>query len=180
MSDTKGELRAKMRGIAENRRGQAALSASLARQLQSWPLWQSSARIAAFSALSGEPEILDPWPQGKQIALPRISGPELTFRWTASRAELRPGRFGILEPPAEAPETGSKFDLILVPGLAFDHRGGRLGRGKGYYDRFLSSVRGLRAGVCFEDQIVESVPVEPHDLRMDYLVTPSSIFRCGA
>jgi len=54
-----------------------------------------------------------------------------------------------------------------------------LGRGRGYYDRFLAGARGLRLGVCFEDQIVEAVPSEAHDLRMDFLVTPSAIYRCG-
>ena len=70
--------------------------------------------------------------------------------------------------------------MILVPGLAFDLRGGRLGRGRGYYDRFLAGATGLRVGVCFEDQIVADVPLEPHDLRMDFVVTPSSICRCGS
>ena len=180
MSDTKTELRAKMREIAGGRAGAAALSASLEKLLRNYPLWQSSARIAAFSALSGEPDVIDPWPKEKRVALPRISDANLTFHWVTCREELRPGRFGILEPPAEASEAGNGFDLILVPGLAFDLQGGRLGRGKGYYDRFLSTASGLRAGVCFEDQIVEAIPGEPHDVRMDFVVTPSAISRCGS
>ena len=180
MSDTKTELRAKMRAIAGKRADSTALSASLSKQLRNCPLWQSSAMIAAFSALSDEPDALDPWPQKKRVALPRISDADLTFHWVACREELRPGRFGISEPPAEASEAGNGFDLILVPGLAFDLRGGRLGRGKGYYDRFLPTASGLRVGVCFEDQIVEAIPGEPHDVRMDFVVTPSAISRCGS
>jgi 5-formyltetrahydrofolate cyclo-ligase len=66
-----------------------------------------------------------------------------------------------------------------VPGLAFDRRGGRLGRGKGYYDRFLLETSGLRVGICFEDQVVEKIPGEAHDLRMDFLITPAGIFPCA-
>jgi 5-formyltetrahydrofolate cyclo-ligase len=179
MSGEKTALRRKMRQLAEKRGGVASLSLQLARQLRDWPLWQSSAAVAAFSALDGEPDVLDPWPQDKRIALPRVCGEELKFHWVASQAELLTGHFGILEPAAEAPDAGSEFALILIPGMAFDLRGGRLGRGRGYYDRFLAGASGLRAGVCFEDQIVEAVPSEAHDLRMDCVVTPSAIYRCG-
>jgi len=180
MSDSKTALRAKMRLLAEKRSDDTSLSRQLASQLRVWSLWQSSGMIASYAALVGEPEVLDPWPQDKRIALPRVLGEDLQFHWVASRAELQPGRFGILEPAADAPIAGNDFDLILVPGLAFDLRGGRLGRGKGFYDRFLSTACGLRAGVCFEDQIEGEVPVEPHDLRMDFVITPSAISRCGS
>ena len=180
MSDEKTALRASMRQLAQIRRDAAALSSSLANKLQDWPLWQAAGTIAVFSALPGEPDVLDPWPVDKRVALPRVCGRELTFHWVASREELSPGNFGISEPSAEASPAGNEFDLILVPGLAFDLRGGRLGRGKGFYDRFLAEARGLRAGVCFDDQIVGNVPLDPHDLRMDFVVTPSSIYRCGS
>ena len=72
-----------------------------------------------------------------------------------------------------------RFDLILVPGLAFDKSGARLGRGRGFYDRFLAGITGFRVGVCFDWQLVESVPVEAHDIRMDAVVTPSQIIVCG-
>lgn len=180
MSADKAALRLQMRGIAETRSDASALSSRLVLQLGNWSFWQAFGKIAAFSALSGEPDALDPWPGNKRIALPRVCGEELMFHWVASRAELQPGKFGILEPSAEASPAGNDFDLILVPGLAFDLHGGRLGRGKGFYDRFLADARGLRAGVCFDNQIVDSVPAEAHDLRMDFLVTPSAISRCGS
>ena len=180
MSDAKTALRAKMREIAETRGDAAALSRQLASQLRDWPLWQSSGNIAAFSAIAGEPDALDPWPVDKRVALPRVAGEELMFHWVAGRDKLLTGKFGIREPSPDATPAGNGFDLILVPGLAFDLRGGRLGRGKGFYDGFLSGARGIRAGVCFEDQIADEVALEPHDQRMDFLVTPSAIFRCGS
>lgn len=177
MKAEKDSLRKKMRGLASRRA--AVPSASLAERLRGWTFWRQASCVCVFSALAGEPDVLASWPEGKRIAMPRVEGDDLKFHWVASRAELRPGRFGILEPVGEVPDAGSGFDLILVPGMAFDLRGGRLGRGKGFYDRFLSNARGLRVGVCFEDQIVGDVPVEPHDLRMNFVVTPSAIYRCG-
>ncbi len=178
MKAEKDSLRKKTRGLV--RHHAPVLSASLAERLRGWTFWQQASCVCVFSALADEPDVLPSWPEGKRIAMPRVEGDELQFRWVASRGELRPGRFGILEPASEAPDAGSEFDLILVPGKAFDLQGGRLGRGKGFYDRFLAEARGLRAGVCFDDQIVEGVPLEPHDLRMDFVVTPSSIYRCGS
>ena len=180
MSGDKSALRSKMRGIAETRSKASALSLQLSAQLRAWPLWQSYRTVAAFSALAGEPDALEPWPQDKQIALPRVLGNVMTFHPVRSRDALVHGKFGILEPPADSNCAGSQFDLILVPGLAFDLGGGRLGRGKGYYDRFLAGAHGIRAGICFDDQIVDHVPMELHDLRMDFVVTPSAIYRCGS
>ncbi len=97
-----------------------------------------------------------------------------------SREELVPGAFGVMEPRDSAiAADGSPFDLILVPGMAFDRSGGRLGRGKGYYDRYLAAASGFKAGVCFDDQVVGEIPREAHDVPMDALVTPSGIILCA-
>ena len=103
------------------------------------------------------------------------------MRRVASPDELAPGKFGVLEPASDAPESPGNWDLILVPGMAFDRRGGRLGRGRGYYDRFLSIHRDiLRVGICFDEQLVSSVPSEDHDIRMHALITPSAILSFAA
>ena len=180
MSDDKTALRAKMREIEGSRSDVCSLSSRLVRQLGRWPLWQAARTVCAFAALRAEPDALDPWPDDKRIALPRVAGDALVFHWVTGRDGLLSGKFGILEPAADAAEAENEFNLILIPGLAFDLHGGRLGRGKGFYDRFLAGARGLRAGVCFDDRIVESVPIDPHDLRMDFVVTPSLIYRCGS
>jgi 5-formyltetrahydrofolate cyclo-ligase len=65
--------------------------------------------------------------------------------------------------------------LILVPGVAFDLQGNRLGRGKGFYDRLLAEIRGVKCGVAFEEQIVDEIPVGSHDAAMDFIVTPSRV-----
>jgi 5-formyltetrahydrofolate cyclo-ligase len=88
------------------------------------------------------------------------------------------GKFGNLEPKANAPKAPFESDFIVVPGLAFDPSGGRLGRGAGYYDRLLTKFQGVRIGVCFTELLVERVPCEDHDIRMDFVVTPEGIISC--
>jgi 5-formyltetrahydrofolate cyclo-ligase len=112
---------------------------------------------------------------GKTVTLPQTD--PATGCYAASivrnREEMRPGRFGVPEPPAGCPVILlNQLDLVLVPGVAFDLLGGRLGRGKGFYDRLLAQVRGHKCGVAFDLQIVSSVPVEPHDIRVDSILTP--------
>jgi len=69
--------------------------------------------------------------------------------------------------------SGNRLDLILVPGIAFDLRGRRLGRGKGYYDRWLPALRGKTCGVAFDEQIVDDIPLEPHDVVVNCILTPT-------
>jgi 5-formyltetrahydrofolate cyclo-ligase len=66
-----------------------------------------------------------------------------------------------------------KFDLILVPGMAFDLSGNRLGRGQGFYDRILAEVSGIKCGVCHNFQLLENIPTEPHDAQVDFIFTPA-------
>ena len=88
--------------------------------------------------------------------------------------DLSHGQFGIREPSGHCIAVPpNRLDLILVPGVAFDSHGRRLGRGKGFYDQLLESVRGTTCGVAFDEQIVESVPVEPHDVHLNCILTPT-------
>lgn len=99
--------------------------------------------------------------------------------------ELLPGMWGILEPPQERRgEQGKEvlpeeLDCIMVPGVAFDAGGGRLGNGVGYYDRLLKEVRKDTAliGVCYEVQMVSEVIMEPHDVYMDYIITEKKVYK---
>ena len=87
---------------------------------------------------------------------------------------LRAGAFGIAEPDVDAePCEPSEIDLIVVPGTAFTQAGARMGRGRGYYDKYLSQpgFRGVKVGVCYAHQLVGELPVEPHDVFMDYVIT---------
>jgi 5-formyltetrahydrofolate cyclo-ligase len=119
--------------------------------------------------------------QGKRTLFPRarIDG-VLEFRRVRVWEDLRPGRYGVLEPTPEAPlEATAEMDLVLVPGLAFDSMGRRLGSGKGFYDRtFSAGHRGpLLFGMAFSFQLVDEVPSEPTDRRMDAVLTEEEIVR---
>ncbi|MDH7504125.1 MAG: 5-formyltetrahydrofolate cyclo-ligase, partial [Verrucomicrobiota bacterium] len=98
---------------------------------------------------------------------------------TDSKADLIPGFKGIMEPGPKCPTLPlAELDFVLVPGLGFDATGARLGRGKGYYDRILAGVRGKRCGVAMDWQVVESIPASAHDMKVDFILTPTRWIQC--
>lgn len=109
---------------------------------------------------------------GKTILLPRVTG-ESTMelrRYTGPR-DLAYGAYGIMEPTGEVFTDYASVDLAIVPGMAFDPSGNRMGRGKGYYDRFLPQIKHTyKIGVCFPFQMTESIPCDKYDVRMDEIL----------
>ena len=122
--------------------------------------------------------------KGIQIALPRVSGDTLVFSEQDSTEDLHPGMFGIMEPRPEADEVEyGDMCAICLPGLAFDRRGARIGYGKGYYDRYIGQHaqerRPLLIGVAYDFQLVDYLPQDVYDRRLDYIVTPSQTFEAA-
>lgn len=116
--------------------------------------------------------------QGKRVVYPRVTGQGLEFVEAKGHAALVPGAFGILEPAGCRVVPVATLDLIVVPGVAFDLQGGRLGYGKGFYDRALHRRGGGRlVGLCFEFQLVDQLPTETHDILMDLVITERRIVR---
>ncbi len=141
------------------------------------PVRNEVATDRLFSALSR---------RGARIAYPRVIGDDLTFHQVLHSQELVPGAFGVAEPSSECLRVvDEEIDLVVVPGVAFDRRGHRLGYGKGYYDRFLAArhdAGGRLVGFCYDFQLVESLPVEKHDVPMDLLITDRQLYdpaRCA-
>ena len=99
----------------------------------------------------------------------------MTARRIKSRDELIPGRFGILEPPGDAPALPGP-QIILVPGIAFAQDGARLGRGGGYYDRYLMGRDAMAIGLCHESAFVSELPSGPLDIRMGAVALPGGIW----
>jgi 5-formyltetrahydrofolate cyclo-ligase len=159
-------------------RGRTAGMAVLG-QLAMWIDWHRAKTVAAYCALEREPHVLTPWPEAKTVLLPRIEGDRLNLHLVRGPEELIEGEFGMSEPLPQSPRAEPKADFILVPGLAFDPAGGRLGRGGGFYDRFLSGFQGVKVGVCFPELVVDEIPMEEHDVRMDFVVTSEGIICCG-
>lgn len=119
-------------------------------------------------------ELLD---RGCTVYMPRAAKKGFAFHQVTSLATLVPGPFGVLEPPADTLLLDKKLlDIVLVPGIAFDRECHRLGRGNGGYDVWLSHVREQNTrvkiwGICFENQILNNIPTEAHDQKMDSVVT---------
>ncbi len=118
---------------------------------------------------------------GKRVVVPMVqrNTAELTHSWLTSVAEqdMEPGVLGIPQPRTVRPVRAGVWDLTIVPLLAFDRRGYRLGYGKGYYDRLLTEVSTPTIGLAFAVQEVERIPYEPHDVRMDWIVTDQEVIQ---
>lgn len=159
---------------------QAALAIELCDRLRSSALWHRSTSVLMFVSLSDEPNIRPLLElglgEGKSISIPGYIAADSgygAFQIQNPNQDLVRGRFNVPEPRTGCPAVAlNQLDLILVPGVAFDLTGRRLGRGKGFYDRLLSQVHGVCCGVLFEEQLVPQIPVEPHDVRLNCLVTP--------
>jgi 5-formyltetrahydrofolate cyclo-ligase len=158
-----------------------AASAQIRTRLKEQPFWENAASILFFAPI---PDEVDVWllleetlASGKIAALPRYdsaSNDYFACRVQNLQTEVGPGQFGIREPNAGCPEIPlERLGLILVPGVAFDLRGGRLGRGRGFYDRLLPEIRGIKCGIAFDEQIVGAVPAGRLDGRMDFVLTPT-------
>lgn len=163
----------------------AALSLQLCHLLRHELAWQRSTQILGFAPLTNEPDIMplleEAWTSGRRIALPSYDAHASAYvaRAVMHRGEMQRGRFGVCEPLAGCPVIPlNQLDFILVPGVAFDLVGRRLGRGKGFYDRLLAQVRGHKCGVAFDAQIVAEVPEELHDIRVDSILTPTRWHLC--
>lgn len=173
------QIRARIKHLSPAERAAAAVP--LCARLREQPVWSAARSVLLFAPLPDEPDI---WPllaealaAGKLVALPAfVPG---VHRYTARQIvnpgrDLCPGKFGIREPLPSCPEVSlNLLDLILVPGVAFDARGARLGRGRGFYDRLLAGVRGTKCGVAFEEQLVDAVPVGPLDIHLNCILTPT-------
>lgn len=190
----KQELRATMRARLATETPASALDAgrAVALRLTELHAWRRASRVGLFMSYGNEidtsPVLRAIQDDGKELLLPRTTGDgRLQLVVVDSIEGLVRGRYGILEPPIEWPEScpGSE-DLLCVPGLAFDRAGGRLGRGGGYYDRTFGAVRNVPdrprlVGIGFSFQLVASVPMTELDVRVDGVVTDrDTVEDCGA
>lgn len=165
--------------MSESARRTAAQSAR--QLLEQQPIWHKARAILFYAPIRGE---LDLWDlmrdaisAGKIAVLPRFDSAKAAYaacRIREMEADIVSGKFGVREPRPGGEEIAlNRLDLLLVPGIAFDRHGRRLGRGMGYYDRLLAGARGAACGVAYDEQIVDDIPVEEHDVPMNFLLTPT-------
>ena len=183
--ESKAELRAKIRAALEkiSPAVRAVESIELCERLKAQ---MPSAHTVLFFAPM--PDELDVWPVlelslalGTNCALPFFDAEKKTYgarRLNHLATEIIAGKFGVREPAASCAEIPlDRFDLVLVPGMAFDLSGNRLGRGRGFYDRLLEKVSGIKCGVAYDFQLLEQIPTEPHDAKVNFILTPSRCVR---
>ena len=151
-----------------------ALSSHIFSKLAELSEVKEASVIAIFISLADEPQTANFIEQllgkNKRVVVPRIEGEEMNF-YDISEGVFK-GAFGIMEPIATSPILPAEIDVMIVPGVAFTRNGARLGRGKGFYDKYLShkDFHAYTIGVCYPCQVVENLPTEEHDKQLDLVV----------
>ncbi|OAG27284.1 5-formyltetrahydrofolate cyclo-ligase [Thermodesulfatator autotrophicus] len=160
-----------------------SLSQKIIQHLKNSDYYQKAQKILFYASFKSEVETYElieaALTEGKDVYLPKtyISKRKLRLFKINSLKELSPGAYGILEPSENSPEIEPKgLDLIILPGVAFDLSGGRLGYGGGFYDRLLAKAPHVpKVALAFECQLTKKLPLESHDLKIDALVTENGL-----
>lgn len=174
----KNEIRRKIRAmksmLLENEKLSAAEEAFA--RLEQSAAFLMARNILMYHSLPDElstHSFLKKWSDRKNFFLPRVNGVDLDILpYDESRLEL--GAFHIEEPTGENTVEINEIEVIIVPGIAYDSKGNRLGRGKGFYDRLLAETKATKIGIAYDFQIMEEIPSEPHDISMDIIISPSA------
>lgn len=170
---------------AEQRR---EASARIRQLIADLPEFQRARTVLLFVSLPDEADTLgiiaDALAAGKTVALPKVDRRRKSMAATVLRdleRDLAPGVFGILEPKGSEVVAPGSIDFVLVPARGYDRAGNRLGRGGGYYDRYMShpDFHATRCGIGFAAQVLDAVPHDTHDLPVEVLVTEGGVLRFG-
>ena len=175
-------FRAARRALSAEARAEA--SRSVCARVLALPEVRAARVVHAFWPLADEvdlrPALAALRASGVLVALPAVVGPRRLAHRAYEPGALVAGRWGLWEPAPSAPSVRpADVDVVLVPGLAFGRDGSRLGMGGGFYDAFLAQTPALRVGVGGAASLVASVPTEPHDARLDGVVTDADVLRVG-
>ena len=172
--ELRAEMKQRVRALTSGVR--AIASEKICRTISLDEAWKSARLVAAFLPIASEPGIA-PLLAASAICIPRVRGGKCDFVMLPESFAHTDWRLDGTEFDALPAIDPARLDLVLVPGLAFTKEGARLGRGGGYYDRLLTgcTARTHRVGVCFSTQLVASLPTEPHDQRVDRVITESSL-----
>ncbi len=185
----KTRLRAEVLARRDALADRTTRSRAIAEGVRRLPEYGGARTIALFVGVRSEVETLPlleaALADGKRVAVPWVAGADLRLFALETPAELAPAPFGLLEPPAVIREDATRnvapsdIDLFLVPGVAFDRQGGRLGHGRGFYDRLLAASRPGTPfiALAFECQLVEGVPMTASDVPVHAIVTEAGVYR---
>ena len=197
--ETKAQIRKKYKKIRDEltKDEVSEYSEKICAYLENHALYQNAEQIGFYYPLGNEVSlnslVQKAWKEGKVTFFPKVIGDDIFFYQITDFSQLEEGYFHVMEPGKEiCQEDGCKLSLkdettkevkaplILTPGVAFDRNGGRLGYGKGFYDRFFAAhPTCIRIGVSYEVQITEKIILEDHDKKLQYLVTENGIWEEG-
>lgn len=148
------------------------------RQVEQNPAFMLAERILVYHSLPDELstlDFIDRWHTRKRFFLPRVNGVNLDIL-PYDRSRLHLGAFHIEEPDGEELTPVEDIELIIVPGVAYDRRGCRVGRGKGYYDRLLSGTKAVKIGVAYDFQLVDDIDTDEFDVPVDIVITDRNVY----
>lgn len=166
------QMRDLKRSISSEQREGASVAALA--KVEAHPRFKQATVVLLYHSLPDEVhthEFVSKWSRSKQVLLPVVKDDELELYRYAGDESLVVGSFGIWEPVGESFKEWEKIEFALIPGMAFDREKHRLGRGKGYYDRLLPHLKAYKIGLCFQFQLLPSVPCEPFDFLVDEVIT---------
>jgi len=172
----KGRIRKDIRVIKQNYSFEQKkdLSLPILKSLEQLPEFIQARTVMLYWSINDEVHTHDficKWAKEKRVILPCVIGETLDLKVFEGIENMVKGeKYGILEPKGSVFMKEDEIDLILVPGIAFDRENNRMGRGKAFYDRLLQSLSAFKVGVCFYFQVLNQVPVDEHDIKMDEIV----------
>ena len=188
IKQTKKEIREQYRRIREALPPEMRKSADemIAKRLFDCAFYQNARFIYCYASLNDEADtnmiIEEALRSGKRVALPRVRGKRrMEFCFIKSPADLKPGFMGIREPGPWCPKAPSPLDkmLVLLPGIAFDREGNRIGYGGGYYDAYLSGhAECVKAALAYSVQLADKIPAGPEDVKADMIITEKELILC--
>lgn len=187
MVDEKNKLRKQIRHILSQmpKLEVETFTTKIHQNLFSTPEWKNAKTIGITISIGNEIDtykiIEKAWEVGKRVAVPKciVETYQLDFYVITNFNQLEKGYFNLYEPVPERTQLVNfqEFDLLIVPGLAFSHNGFRLGQGGGYYDRILKDFQGNTLSLAFDKQLIDTLPVEKHDCKVDAIITEQGVIR---
>lgn len=160
------------------------ISKEISKNLINTNLFKNATSVMLYIPLGNEADTEDlikkAFNEGKTVAFP-VTSPvnfEITPYYADKNTVFEKGTFNVSEPQNTKPANVENFDLVVVPGIAFDKKGGRIGFGKGCYDKLLKNYKGIKVGFCYDFQVADELPADETDVKMNYIVTENGVIEC--
>lgn len=174
--DSKSAIRRELKSLYKQ--PETEVQEAVKKRILSWEIFQKSRSVALYLSMKDEVDISFIIGTKSSCFLPRYNCRTETYDMAEvkSQSDLVAGKYGIKEPSGSSRKAAkNEIELWFIPGMAFDKEGNRLGRGAGFYDRLLDGEFGMKTGVCTAERVLDKVPVDDHDIKMDFVLTDTEI-----